>query len=502
MNQIKDFTKGNIFSQIVKLAIPIIASSFVQMAYNMTDMAWLGQVGSQTVSAVGIALYLVWFGASLMFIPKIGVEVGISQSLGSKNLEKARSYAKNAFSLSFAIAITFALFVWVFAEPIVSLFNIQNELVNATALKYLRIIAIGMPFTYSNISMSGIYNGIGNTKTPFWINAFGLIINMILDPILIFGWAGIPSMGATGAGIATVISQILVFLVFLYFLHVKKNPLQIKNYFGKIQREFAVPIFKVGGPVALQSVCFAFSAMILARVMNNIAQGNSVPFSVQSIGAQIEALSWMTASGFSTALGTFTGQNFGANKWDRIQKGFFITLGIAGFIGIISTSLFLFLGDHIFSLFINSTEQNVVQMGIVYLMILSFSQVFMSIEITATGAFNGIGRANPPAIIGIIGNVLRIPLAFLFSYNLQDYLPHFSKWIAADFIPVTGVWWGITISSILKGSILFFWFVILLYKHPENNAAFPFQKFWIRLIPNRLRQTSTIFSPFENDRIK
>ena len=71
MNQIKDLTSGNIFSQIVKLAIPIIATSFVQMAYNMTDMAWLGQVGSQTVSAVGMALYLVWFGASLMFITKI-----------------------------------------------------------------------------------------------------------------------------------------------------------------------------------------------------------------------------------------------------------------------------------------------------------------------------------------------------------------------------------------------------------------------------------------------
>ena len=502
MNQIKDLTSGNIFSQIVKLAIPIIATSFVQMAYNMTDMAWLGQVGSQTVSAVGMALYLVWFGASLMFITKIGVEVGISQSIGSKNIEKARSFAKNAFSLSFVISIAFAISVWVFAEPIISLFNIQSELVNGTALKYLRIIAIGMPFTYSNITMSGIYNGIGNTKIPFWVNAFGLIINMILDPILIFGWGSIPSMGAEGAGIATVISQICVFLVFIYFLHIKENPLQIKNYLGKIQKEFVTPILKVGGPVALQSVCFALFAMILARVMNDIAEGNSIPFSVQSIGAQIEALSWMTASGFSTALGTFTGQNFGANKWGRIQKGFFITLGIAGFIGIISTSLFLFVGDHIFSLFINSGEQDVVQMGIVYLIILSFSQVFMSIEITATGAFNGVGRAIPPAIIGIVGNVLRIPFAFLFSYTLVDYLPEFQNWISADSVSVTGVWWGITITSILKGSILFLWFVILLYKHPENKDPLPFQRFWIRLIPCRLRQTSIIISPLKNEKIK
>ena len=215
MNQIKDLTHGRIFPQIIKLAIPIIATSFVQMAYNMTDMAWLGQVGSETVSAVGMALYLTWFGSSLLFITKIGAEVGISQSIGSKNIERAQSFAKNAFSLSFIISIAFALAVWIFTDAIVSLFNINSEFVNETAFKYLRIIAIGMPFTFSNITMAGIYNGVGNTKTSFWINASGLIINMILDPILIFGWRSIPGMGAEGAGIATVISQLFVFIVFI-----------------------------------------------------------------------------------------------------------------------------------------------------------------------------------------------------------------------------------------------------------------------------------------------
>ncbi|PKQ65077.1 hypothetical protein BZG02_04410 [Labilibaculum filiforme] len=502
MNQIKDLTSGNIFPQIIKLAIPIIATSFVQMAYNMTDMAWLGQVGSETVSAVGMALYLAWFGSSLLFITKIGAEVGISQSIGSKNMERAQSFAKNAFTLSFLISITFALLVWIFADPIISLFNIKSEFVNQTALKYLRIIAIGMPFTYSNITMAGIYNGVGNTKTSFWINAFGLIINMILDPILIFGWGSIPSMGAEGAGIATVISQLSVFLIFIYFLYVKENPLQVKNYLGKIQKEFFLPILKVGGPVALQSACFAFIAMILARVINDIAHGNSIPFSVQSIGAQIEALSWMTASGFSTALGTFTGQNYGANQWGRIQKGFFITIGIAGCIGLISTLLFVFAGEHIFGLFINNSENDVAKMGIVYLMILGFSQIFMSIEITATGAFNGIGRAVPPAVVGIAGNLLRIPVAYFLSYTLVGYLPEFRNWISPESVSATGVWWGLTITSVLKGSILFLWFLLLLNKQPENLSPIPLKRLLIRIIPSRIRQSSTIINPLENEEFK
>nr|WP_227006061.1 MATE family efflux transporter [Marinifilum sp. N1E240] len=484
------------------MAIPIIATSFVQMAYNMTDMAWLGHVGKETVSAVGMALYLVWFGTSLMYITKIGAEVGISQSIGRKNFDDARSFVKNAFSLSLLISIAFAIIVWIFAHPIISTFNIENDFVNQTAVNYLRFIAFGMPFTFSNISISGIYNGIGNTRTPFVVNTIGLIINIILDPILIFGWGDIPAMGAKGAAIATVGSQFTVFVIFIYNLYIRQNPLSIKNYIGKLQKQYLRPIVKVGGPVALQSVCFAFLAMILARVLNNIAEGNEIPFAVQSIGAQIEALSWMTALGFSTALGTFTGQNYGAGKWDRIQKGFFITLGIASFIGLISTALFLFLGESIFGLFLKNTEHEVVQLGAVYLIILSFSQIFMSIEITATGAFNGIGRAIPPAIVGIIGNVLRIPFAFLFSYTLLDLLPLFQSWIASESVQVTGVWWGITLSSFLKGSILFIWFLILLYKHPENEHPLPFQEFWIRLIPSRLRQTSIIINPMENEEIK
>jgi putative MATE family efflux protein len=502
VNRILDLTTGSIFKQIVKLAIPIIATSFVQMAYNMTDMAWLGHVGKETVSAVGMALYLVWLGTSLMYITKIGAEVGISQSIGRKNLDEARLFVKNAFSLSLLLSTSFAIIVWIFAYPIIGTFNIESDFVNQTAVDYLRIVAFGMPFTFSNISISGIYNGIGNTRTPFIVNTIGLVMNIFLDPILIFGWGSIPAMGAKGAALATVGSQFTVFTIFIYNLYIRQNPLSIKNYIGKMHQEYLKPIFKVGGPVALQSVCFAFLAMILARVLNNIAEGNEIPFAVQSIGAQIEALSWMTALGFSTALGTFTGQNYGAGKWDRIQKGFFITLGIAGIIGLISSSLFLFLGESIFGLFINDSEQGVVQLGIVYLIILSFSQVFMCIEITATGAFNGIGRAIPPAIVGITGNLLRIPFAFLFSISLVDLLPLFSNYISSDSISVTGVWWGVTLSSILKGSILFSWFLILLYKHPENDYPLPFQKIWIRLLPSRLSQTSIVINPLKDEEIK
>ncbi|WP_164977381.1 MATE family efflux transporter [Ancylomarina salipaludis] len=499
MSHIKDLTSGNIFSQILKLAIPIIATSFVQMAYNMIDMAWLGNVGSETVGAVGMASYLVWLGSSLMYIPKIGAEVCISQSIGRKNMNEATAFTRNALGLSFILSIGFAILVWLFTGTIISLFQIESDFVNQTAFIYLRIVAIGMPFTYSNITLSGIYNGTGKTKTPFFVNAIGLIVNIIIDPILIFGWGAIPAMGAEGAAIATVSSQLLVFGIFIFLLKGKYQPLSTKHYLGKLQKQFLKPIVKIGGPVTLQSACFALLAIVLARVMNDIAQGNSMPLSVQSIGSQVEALSWMTALGFSSALGTFTGQNYGAKRWDRIQKGFFVTLGIASVLGLISTALFYFFGAEVFSLFIKQNEPAVLKMGIVYLIILSYSQVFMCVEITATGAFNGIGKAMPPSIIGIIGNLLRIPFAFIFAYSLVDILPLFQEYLSHDSVPVTAVWWGLTLSSILKGSFLFLGFIIMLLRHPENDHELPFQKKWISLLPNRLRQQAVIVSQINTE---
>jgi len=486
---IKDFTKGDIFKQILSIAIPIIATSFIQMAYNMTDMAWLGRVGSDTVGAVGIALYFTWLGTSLMFITKIGAEVGISQALGNKNKEKAIMFAQNSVVISLIISSIFALGIFIFTDFLVSLFNVKSLFVNSTAVNYLKIIAVGIPFAFTNICFSGLYNAIGDTKTPFWINSLGLGLNLILDPLLIFGYGPIPAMGAQGAAIATVGAQLLVFTIFFVLLKSKRNPLGTDSYFTKLHREYIAPIFKIGGPVALQSACFAFFAMVLARVLNNIAQGSEIPMSVQSIGSQIEALSWMTASGFATALGTFTGQNYGAQKWDRIRKGFFVTLAIASSIGVISTCLFFFWGEKVFGLFLKTEEYDVIKLGIVYLKILSISQIFMCVEIATSGAFNGIGKAGIPAVIGIIGNFLRIPMAFLFSYTLVDLLPSFSSLIPESYINITGVWWGISFSSVFKGSVLFIWFVILINGKNNSNNKKPL---YIRLIPSRLRQQAQL----------
>jgi putative MATE family efflux protein len=467
--KVKNLTEGPITSQIIRLTVPILGTSFVQMAYNLTDMLWLGRVGSDAVAAVGIASYFTWLGVSLMLVGRIGAEVGVSQSLGAKDKVKAESFAVNAVSLVVVLSLLYGIFTYIFAPELVSFFHVQNKSVEASAISYMRIISIGSLLYYSNPTFTGIINGTGNSKLPFRINAIGLIANVVLNPILIFGFGPIPRLGSNGSAIATVISQTIVLMVFIFMIGSGKSALGKIRMRLEISAEYFKKIIKLGSPVALHSILFASFGMALARI---IAPWGAMPIAVQSIGAQIEALSWMTAGGFSTALGIFTGQNFGANRWDRIFKGYFTTITISGTIGILVTISFLVFGREIYTLFLR--EEEAISLGVRYLSILAISQFFMCVEITTGGIFNGVGKTVPPSLVGITVTGLRIPLALYLSQP--------------SIFGVTGVWWSITLTSVMKGLVLFGWFYFWMKGHPQYTVTNRRKIDFIRLLPTRLRQ--------------
>lgn len=441
----RDLTQGSILRHLVTLALPIMGMSFMQMAYNLTDMIWIGRTGSGAVAAVGTAGFFMWFGFAMLMSTKIGVEVTIAQSLGRKNPKDAARFSQIGYSAALLIAALYAVFILVAADVVIGFFKLGNDQsgydVAHNAAVYLRLIAIGMPFAYTNQTLSGIFNGYGNTRAPFYIHGVGLLINCILDPILIFGFGGIPALGVIGAAIATVVSQIVVFIIFHNRLHSQQHPVRVSLDCIKSGFSFLKRIMTIGLPVALQSMLFAFFAMVLARILSS---WGPIPIAVQKVGAQIEAISWMTANGFSTALSTFVGQNYGARRFDRISSGYKVAMSIMSSIGLIATGLLFFASEPIFRIFLQ--EPDVVLQGIAYLQILALSQLFMCTEITTAGAFNGIGKSIPPAVVSIIFTGLRIPGALFLAYTAS--------------LAVNGVWWSITLSSMFKGTIIVVWFML------------------------------------------
>ena len=450
-----NLTEGGIVEKLVKIAIPIMATSFIQIAYNLIDMMWVGKNGSNSVAAVGTAGFYPWLAMAFVMFSKIGGEVKVAQSMGEKNTKEVKSYIKSSIELNVFLSITYTLVLILFNKQLIDIFNLGDLQVITMSRQYLVILAIGMIFYFINPVFTSIFIGLGNSSIPFRINTIGLIANIILDPLLIFGFGPIDALGTNGAGIATITAQIIVTCVFVGYIIKNKIEYFKVKYFRNIELEYFKTLYKLGLPVAIQNALFTLISMAMGVI---VASFGPVAVAVQKVGSQIESISWMSADGFASALSTFTGQNYGAYKFDRINKGSKIGLIGALIWGSITTLVLVFLGDIIFRAFIN--EPDAIIKGVDYLKILGYSQLFMCIEITITGILKGLGRTYIPSVTSIVLNLARIPMAIVLS--------------KPDILGINGIWWSISISSIFKGIILLSIFVILnkskkLYKSNNKN---------------------------------
>lgn len=445
-------TEGNILKTIIKLSLPIMGTSFIQMAYSLTDIMWLGRLSTEAVAAAGMGGYFLWLGQGLVLISQVGVGVGVAQSYGEDNIKKARSFVENGFRLDILIGVVYAIILFSLRHSLIGFFSTDSIVAYNMAVDYLKILSIGIIFHFINPVFSSILNSSGDSRTPFKVNAIGLAFNMILDPMLIFGFGPLPRLGIKGAALATIISQFLVTITFIYVG--KKHKVLYSNIklIGSLDIKFIKRITRLGTPAFCQTTMHALISMQLTKI---VAGFGSTAIAVQSVGAQIESLTWMTAEGFSFAMAAFIGQNYGAKKYNRIKAGYRQGMYIIGSIGLLAALLMILFPGIIFNIFIPN-DPLALSKGVDYLIILGFSQLFMSLEIGTTGAFNGIGRPIPPSILGIGINLLRIPLALILSSTA---------------LGLSGVWWSISATSIVKGILLVTIYLYLINKNFKEQAV-------------------------------
>jgi len=434
----KDFTHGTIFGPLVRLAMPIMATNFVQMAYHLTDMAWVGRLGSESVAAIGSVGLLMWLNSSFSVLTKIAAEVSIGQAIGARKERDAMAFASHTTTISLIMSFILAATLYFGADFILSFFKLSQQ-IQEYAVDYLRIVSTAVPFSFLILNFTGIYNGVGRSNIPFFLVCSGLVSNMLLDPLFIFGIPGVfEGMGVKGAAIATFISQGLVLLLFVYRLRRNDGILGRFPFFIRLRSSLTIRVLKLGFPVAMMTLFFASINTYLARIAS--IYGGHLGITSQTTGGQIEGITWNTSQGFSTALGAFVAQNFAAGKMERARMAYRYTLGIMLTLGILVSATFLLTGEKIFGLIIPETSAAIA--GGNYLFVMGFCQIFMMLELTTQGMFNGMGRTLPPAVVSIVFNFARIPMAVLF----------------ASWMGITGVWWAISVSSIIKGIILPLWF--------------------------------------------
>lgn len=434
-----DMLHGDIKHTLIQLAWPIILTNLIQTALGIIDMIWIGRLGSNAVSAIGTSNIIINFAVALSMLAVTGTGVRVAQTLGKGKEQESQSYVKTGMILSMIISSIYIIVVIFFKTQFIGFFNIEEPIIVQQAHDYLSHSLYGIPFLFLVSTYISILTSYGNTKLTFRANAIGLLINIILDPIFIFGWGIIPKMGVAGAAWATNIARLIIFVI----LYVNTKEQFKESLKMKFNSEQIVEVIHMGMPVTMQRFIFNFISMFMAKIV--VSYGTDV-MAAQRIGIQIESITYVTIGGLQGAISAFIGQNFGNHNMERVEQSYRISLKLVTGFGILVTIIFLLFAETFFAIFIN--EKAVIEQGVIYMQAIAFSQVFMSIEILTVGAFHGIGKTTVPSVVSTVFTVLRIPMALILS----------------KFMGISGVWWSISLSSVLKGLILTIWFFIILKK--------------------------------------
>lgn len=434
-----DLTEGKVFNVLFSLALPIMGGSFLQFSYNIIDMFWVGGLGSNAVASVGSASFLIGLGYSINALVVTGKGIKTAQAIGEKDENRTNQYINTGFLLNGIIGIVYALIMILGSKYFISFLNLTNIAIQNDTFHYLMISAPTLFFAFYNIFYTRIFGSFGNNKEAFKISLVGIIINIILDPIFIY----IFKFGVLGAGIATLIANVVMFLLFIVR---GKNVFKIQLLSG-VDLEKSRDIVRLGFPMAFQRVLFTFVNIILAKI---IAKFGSDAIAAQKIGLQIESINYMIIGGLNGAIASFSGQNFGAKKDRRIDEGYRIALLLGIIYTLVTAIIFIYTPEPLIRLFVS--EENTVSIASRYLQIIAISQVFSAIEMVTNGLFMGIGLPRISANVSIFYTILRIPMAI----------------ILIPYLGVNGIWWSISVSSILKGITLFLVYKLRIRKRYDN----------------------------------
>ena len=385
---------------LTKLAIPIMASSFLGTLYNITDMAWIGLLGAKAVAGVGVGGMFTWLSQGLASMARMGGQVQVAQYIGRGEPKRAHQYAQTAVQLSVFSGLLFAAIVLIFIKPLVGFFQLTDPEALEAAFSYTKIACGLIVFSFVTFTLTGIYTAQGDSRTPFVANLIGLATNMILDPLLILGAGPIPSLGVTGAAIATVTAQCVSCILVLRCLYRSESSYQLRFSKLMIKKVYLGQIFQVGIPAGIQSTVINFSNVLLQSSVNSFG---SVAMAGYTAANNIFGFLYASINAVTQACMSFTSQNYGVGKWKRMDRVLVDCL-------ILSTTIALILGGgaYLFGpelLKIYTDDPQVISCGMEILLYTTVTYFLCGWMDLFPGSLRGMGKSIVPMLLSVIGTV-------------------------------------------------------------------------------------------------
>ncbi|MBN2412796.1 MATE family efflux transporter [candidate division KSB1 bacterium] len=434
-----ELTRIPLTRAIFKLAWPAITSMVFLMIFNLIDIWWVGKLGAQALAGVSAASFIVWTLQSLATLVETGVNAMVARFIGAKNTELASRVVGQGLIMATVLAVGFGIIGYYCQDMIYQYMGLETGVL-LQARSYMFYILIGMTTIFMTFAADAAFRGMGDTKTPLKIISAALFLNLVLDPLLIFGVGPFPRLEAGGASLATVFSHALAVVISIFLLKRRKVHIKISWNLRKFF-DFSLVwrITRIGAPIAFSGIMFSVSYMLLTRV---ITRYGSEPLAALGLGHRIEGLAYFAAVGFSVAAATLVGQNLGAGKPERAEKAAWLSVLYISVLLLAVSMTFFFFGKWIVRFFIN--DPDVITEGARYLKIIAMFEIFLGLEIVFEGAFGGAGNSLPPMLISVPMTWLRIPLAIVLAHTLG--------------MGSVGIWWAIASTTGMKGLTMALWF--------------------------------------------
>jgi len=406
----RDLTTGNETKSIIAFAVPMLLGNVFQQLYSMVDSAIVGRfVGKTALAAVGASFPVMFLMIALVMGVTMGTTVLVAQYYGARDRESVRRAVDTGYIVLFWAGLALTAIGLLVADPILRMLKVPAD-TYGEASTYLRIIFSGMLPMFGYNAVSAILRGLGDSKTPLWILIAATLANIVLDLVFVvgFGW------GVAGAAWATVIAQGLSFLGALAWLDRRNEFVRLKIKALRFDRAIFVQSLRIGLPSGVQQTMVAAGMMALTRVVNGFGTDVMAGFAAAS---RLDAFASMPAMNLSQAISTFTGQNLGAGKSERVKRGHLSAIAVGAAISVAVGAAVVFAGTPLMTMF--SADPAVVAIGARYLLIVGVFYVLFSTMFINNGVMRGAGDAFIPMINTLLALwVVRIPAAIILSKYL------------------------------------------------------------------------------------
>ena len=426
---------------LVNMSTPMILSMLMQALYNIVDSIFVAMISEEALTAVSLAFPLQTLMVSFGIGTGVGVNALVSRYLGAKKHEKANAIATTSVYLTFFTYIVFAVLITLVCRPFFRLQTSDTEIVSAgvTYMQIVGILSIGMFF---QVMMEKLLQSTGKTKLSMITQIVGACINMIMDPILIFGWIGFPKLGIAGAAIATIFGQSVGGLLALYFNKTKNKELVISFKKYPLQLENVKRIYEIGLPSIIMQSIGSIMTFGFNKILINFSSTATAVFGVYF---KLQSFVLLPIIGLNNGMMPIIAYNFGARKPNRIKQTLKYSYLAAYVMILVGFGLFVAVPDKMLLLF--SASDDMLAIGVPALRIISLHFLLAAFSIVSSSFFQAMGHG----FISMINAICR---------QLLVLLP--AAYILSKIGGLTAVWWAFPIAE-LVAVVLAVIFMIKVY---------------------------------------